>query len=316
MCTALELTDAGHSVTVLAAETTPHTHSDRAGAIWLPLLNSDPTQTSTSYESNLAHWSRRSFARLAQLTGSAGVRYIRNHELFRTPERPPDYLAGLLPDLEVTEDDTLPSGYCFRWSFTTLAIETPEFMRWLRWRSRELQIPVTHRTLTSLADLPARSQDVVVNCSGLGARELVPDPDVRPVKGQLLLHDPIRYDCALGAYDFGALPRVDALVLGSLFLDQFDDPEPTPSDTDRIWSEVSSWERTASGSIGFPRGALQRSRIRRVVAGLRPFRGPGVRLELDQTAGIPTIHNYGHGASGFTLAWGCAESVVNLVRAL
>jgi D-amino-acid oxidase len=48
-------------------------------------------------------------------------------------------------------------------------------------------------------------------------------------------------------------------------------------------------------------------------AGLRPAR-PAVRLELDQTDdGRPLVHDYGHGGSGFTLSWGCADEVAALL---
>jgi D-amino-acid oxidase len=47
--------------------------------------------------------------------------------------------------------------------------------------------------------------------------------------------------------------------------------------------------------------------------GLRPFRKSGVRLERARLRDSRTIiHNYGHGGSGFTLSWGCAEEVVQL----
>jgi D-amino-acid oxidase len=44
--------------------------------------------------------------------------------------------------------------------------------------------------------------------------------------------------------------------------------------------------------------------------GLRPYRKSGVRLERAQLRdGRTVIHNYGHGGSGFTLSWGCADEV-------
>jgi D-amino-acid oxidase len=47
--------------------------------------------------------------------------------------------------------------------------------------------------------------------------------------------------------------------------------------------------------------------------GLRPFRKSGVRLERDQLPdGRMVIHDYGHGGSGFTLSWGCAQRVLKL----
>jgi D-amino-acid oxidase len=47
--------------------------------------------------------------------------------------------------------------------------------------------------------------------------------------------------------------------------------------------------------------------------GLRPFRRSGVRVERAQLGdGRVAIHDYGHGGSGFTLSWGCAEAVARI----
>jgi D-amino-acid oxidase len=57
-------------------------------------------------------------------------------------------------------------------------------------------------------------------------------------------------------------------------------------------------------------GALERTRS---VVGLRPCRtSRHVRFGWDPE--IPQVfHNYGHGGSGFSLAWGCAEDVTHAV---
>jgi glycine/D-amino acid oxidase-like deaminating enzyme len=49
------------------------------------------------------------------------------------------------------------------------------------------------------------------------------------------------------------------------------------------------------------------------VAGLRPFRSGGVRLERESLADKILIHNYGHGGAGVTLSWGSAEEVADLL---
>lgn len=48
--------------------------------------------------------------------------------------------------------------------------------------------------------------------------------------------------------------------------------------------------------------------------GIRPFRTSGVRLETEKVESKAIIHNYGHGGSGVTLSWGCAEVSADLVK--
>jgi D-amino-acid oxidase len=38
-----------------------------------------------------------------------------------------------------------------------------------------------------------------------------------------------------------------------------------------------------------------------------------VRLEAEERGAGTVVHCYGHGGAGVTLAWGCAEEVVELV---
>ncbi|MBS1988774.1 FAD-dependent oxidoreductase [Candidatus Dependentiae bacterium] len=48
--------------------------------------------------------------------------------------------------------------------------------------------------------------------------------------------------------------------------------------------------------------------------GIRPCRISGVRLETEHVKDKIIIHNYGHGGSGITLSWGCAEHVLELLE--
>lgn len=58
------------------------------------------------------------------------------------------------------------------------------------------------------------------------------------------------------------------------------------------------------------------SRVKGTVAGLRPFRRAGVRIELDQCPSErPLVHHYGHGGSGVTVSWGTAELAVDRLDA-
>ena len=55
-------------------------------------------------------------------------------------------------------------------------------------------------------------------------------------------------------------------------------------------------------------------RVIRDVAGLRPFRPSGFRLETQQIGGKIVVHNYGHGGGGVTLSWGTAELAVEEIQ--
>jgi D-amino-acid oxidase len=99
-----------------------------------------------------------------------------------------------------------------------------------------------------------------------------------------------------------AIPRTNDCVFGGTN-DVCDDLEPDPATTNAIVSECARVLK-----IDNPRVIKER-------VGLRPFRKSGVRLEREKLHdGSTVIHNYGHGGSGFTLSWGCAENVFQIAK--
>lgn len=50
------------------------------------------------------------------------------------------------------------------------------------------------------------------------------------------------------------------------------------------------------------------------LVGIRPFRSLGIRLEKQIVNGKTIIHNYGHGGSGVTLAWGSAGKAIEILQ--
>ena len=55
-------------------------------------------------------------------------------------------------------------------------------------------------------------------------------------------------------------------------------------------------------------------RVIRTTVGLRPYRPSGFLLRPERLGEKLLIHNYGHGGSGVTLSWGCAEEIVEIVN--
>jgi D-amino-acid oxidase len=146
-----------------------------------------------------------------------------------------------------------------------------------------------------------------VNCCGVGARRLAGDDDVRPVRGQVAYvrprHKP-RFmvdEHSPNALAY-VLPRPDVTVLGGTAEEGDWHPEPRPETTEDILARTRRLD---------PR--LADAELVGAGVGLRPARSE-VRLEaVTLEDGRPLVHDYGHGGSGFTLSWGCAEEVTRLV---
>jgi len=146
---------------------------------------------------------------------------------------------------------------------------------------------------------------LVINCAGIGARELAHDVDLEPHRGQVAIVPRIdNLKCAIVCDDaplMYAIPRSNDCVFGGTN-EISDNLNVDPTSTAGIVSECSRVLKIDS------------PRVLNEGVGLRPFRKSGLRLERDKLGdGRTVIHNYGHGGSGFTLSWGCAAEVSNLV---
>jgi len=150
------------------------------------------------------------------------------------------------------------------------------------------------------------SFDLLINCAGIGARELVPDPEVEPHRGQVAIVEKFDLPYAVVCDDpplMYAIPRSNDCVFGGTN-EASNNRAVDPRTTTAIMSEC---ERV----LGRSAPPLIRERV-----GLRPGRSSGVRVDAEKLRdGRPVIHNYGHGGSGFTLSWGCGQTVLELAMA-
>ena len=164
-----------------------------------------------------------------------------------------------------------------------------------------LPAPIERRMVVDLAAEPG---DVVVNCTGLGARELAGDATVYPLFGQVVIADPGGVDLAVTISDsrdpdemFYLIPRRTELVLGGCSRPY---PPGAPPELD---PDLGARILRQAHALGLQIGAARTER-----AGLRPYR---LEVRLERQGRI--IHNYGHGGAGFTLCRGCAETVAQIL---
>jgi len=300
LTTALVLHEKAHTVTVVAKEWAPHIVSSVAAAIWHPYQVAHP---------NATEWATVTAHRLTALYDipHAGIRPVIGCEYHRHAAPVPDWAGALryhepIPAAELPPVEGIVAGY----RFEVALIETPVYMQWLRDQVEVAGIPLQTAIITTLDEIPS-AYEVIVNCTGLGAMTLVGDNSMYPIRGQIIKVEPGYVDRFLFDEEHPLqptyiIPRTDGTILGGTAILQDWDMAIRDDTTDTILD----YARTLHP-------ALQNAPILDILVGLRPGRQQ-VRLEQELHHGRPLIHNYGHGGAGYTLSWGCAEAVAQLVN--
>jgi D-amino-acid oxidase len=302
----LRLLQAGHRVTIWARALPPDTTSNVAAAIWFP-YKAHPTDKVTI-------WGAETYQTFKQLQATegeaAGIILASVVDLHVQPMSEPAW-AGAVEDFRPATPEELPPGYSDGIAFTAPVIDTSIYLDYLVRTFQAQGGQIVQRALVDLGEALAHSP-VVINCSGLGARELVGDRDLRPSRGQVvrIRHNGFRH-ALLDDYGPEAptyvVPRLHDIVLGGTDDEGNESTEPDPAVTQSIL------RRVARLSPRF--AAVASDDILNVVCGLRPVRST-VRVEAERSAPDRlVVHNYGHGGAGITLSWGCAAEVVRLVAA-
>jgi D-amino-acid oxidase len=285
LTTAVCLRERGIAADIVARDAPEETTSAVAAALWYP-YRALPVD-------RVAAWSAAGYEVLAGLAGVAGsgVRMVAGTELV-SRDAPDPWWRDAVPDLRRTD-----AGL----RFTAPAVDMSVHLPWLVERLGALGGAVERRSVGSLDELHA---DAVVNCAGLGARELAGDTSLTAVRGQVVrVAAPEVGEWLIDQSDPEHLtyvvPRERDVVLGGTAHEGVEDDTPDPETTAAI---------RARCAVHFP--VLRDAPVLSVAVGLRPAR-PAVRLEADGRV----VHCYGHGGAGVTLAWGCAVEVAALLGA-
>jgi D-amino-acid oxidase len=210
-----------------------------------------------------------------------------------------------LPGLQPCAPAELPAGFAAGFWATLPLVDMPIYLDYLvgRLTAAGGQIEQTEvRTLSEVAD----EAPLIANCTGLNARELVPDPSVHAVRGQQVIVDNPGLDeffieAPLGPAWTAYWPYPDHVVLGGTQVDDDENSKPYPTVALEILRRCAEVE---------PR--LGQAAVRGHQVGLRPAR-PTVRLEIERIGDSLCVHNYGHGGSGVTTSWGCAREAAALL---
>jgi D-amino-acid oxidase len=289
----------GYRTAIFAKETGRQTTSSVAAAVWFP-YHVEPAERVIP----LALETCQALFDLARFPES-GVSMIESRQFLRTGEiEIPDWAiplgASVIPSEVEGSLESFASGFSLRVPLTDTTIYLDYLAVRFRKAAGEVHANVRFKKLEDVD----RKFDLVINCAGIGARELVQDADLEPHRGQVAIVPKIENLYAAIVCDdeplMYAIPRTNDCVFGGTN-ELSDNLAADPATTSRIVAECSRVLKIDKPSILAER------------VGLRPFRKSGVRLERDQLRdGRTVIHNYGHGGAGFTMSWGCAREVLEL----
>ncbi len=301
LTTGITLLEQGFHVQIITKEYPEETTSAIAGAIWFP-YEARPFKKVNA-------WSLSSFNKFQELSEapSTGVSMIDYAIILETNDKP-WWLQSIPPNHIISDSvtDFFQKDYPGYIVHVPL-IETPVYLLWLVNRFKSLGGSITKREIKELNEL--NEFDLTINCTGLETKSLFEDSEVYPIQGQVV-RVPADNSIKGMATDFlfgkneeemaYIIPRRDGIILGGSARKGKNTTEPDPEFSSRIISYNSEYEHT-----------LKQKPVLETKVGLRPGRSE-IRLEKDPSH--PVIHNYGHGGAGYTVSWGCAFSVLDLVR--
>jgi D-amino-acid oxidase len=297
---AVLLAQRGYRTAIFAEQLGQRTTSAAAAAIWFP-YDAEPQE-------KVIAWALETYKLLVDLSGEphTGVSMMELRQFSRASEiQIPDWAHSLgaqrlfiIPS-NVEESCEFKDGF----SITVPLMDTTIYLDYLASRFLAAGGSVTANVFFEKLEDVDNKFGLVINCAGMGARELVHDVDLEPHRGQVAIVPKIGLGCAIVCDEpplMYAIPRTNDCVFGGTN-ELSDDRDVDPAVTSRIVAECSRVLK-----ISNPQVLAER-------VGLRPFRKSGARLERDRLRdGRSVIHNYGHGGSGFTLSWGCACEVFQL----
>lgn len=240
------------------------------------------------------------------------------------------WFSTFFDDYRELRPDELPPTAASGCAWTSVCINTAIYLPWLVGQCRRRGVVLKRAVLSHIREAKdmhhtGRPAHIIVNATGLLTCRLggVEDKTVVPARGQtVLVRNEATPMTAISGTEDGE-KEVCYLMMraaggGTVLGGTYDvgnwDPNPDPNVAVRIMKRCIDLNPTLTGGKG-----IEALDIVRHGVGLRPYRAGGVRIETDRSIfedGTPVVHNYGHAGWGFQGSFGCAEEVVELIRAI
>jgi glycine/D-amino acid oxidase-like deaminating enzyme len=221
LATARMLQERGVHVTIYARDLPPRTTSNVAGALWSPVTLVDEGRQTPAFAEELAQAARVAHRRFDRLTGERyGIRWVNFYLLSNDAAPPTSWEWSVTPELfQATTlakgQHPFPTAFAHRYRLMSIdpSVYLPAVMADFTAANGRLVV----QEIPTLQSLDRLDQEIVVNCTGLGARALFADHDLVPIKGQLTMLQPqvgVDYAVKSTLEDLYMFPRRESIVLG------------------------------------------------------------------------------------------------------
>lgn len=188
LCCAIFSRLAGYEVEVFAELYPPETTSDKAGAFWRPFLVVE--------DKRLVEWSkdnynlmRRMVEKIEKEGGPKVVDWICGYDYSKGKMEIPPW-SHIVKDFRRVPKEELPNDFSDGFYYKSILAEIPAYMSELVKFAEKLKIPLHKRKITDfksfLEEVAEDNLLSVINCCGLGAKDLVGDKNAHPIAGQIV----------------------------------------------------------------------------------------------------------------------------------
>ncbi len=302
LSTGILLLKEGYGVQIWAKDLPPNTTSNIAAAFWFPYL-CNPRDKATKWAGATLRYLKQN----ALNDPKSGCVKRSMTEVFDHEVEDP-WWAQAVDEWHRPSQDELPKGYVDGYQTEAILMDSTLYMDWLVAQYKLLGGKLEQHEVKDLNDALA-GYGIIINCTGLGSRELFNDDKVYPIRGQVVKIKSNGFVQVVADDESPngmavIIPRINDIVLGGTTQANDWNLEVDPQDTQDILRKAKALSP-----------AFNNVEIIGESVGLRPARFE-VRLEAETINGKHVIHNYGHGGAGYTLSWGCAEEVVQLAAGL
>lgn len=234
----------GFRVTIYARDLPPDTTSNIAGGLWSPYFAYDEGSVTPAFKEQFLAAARHAHRHFRSMVGSHyGVRWVDSY--FTSDEN--GELPGILADLPELfprvagfgpGEHPFPRRYARRSG--TMQIQTPRYLRAIERDFRTAGGRIVVCEFRNVQQILELAEPTVINCTGLGSRDLFGDTELIPAKGQMTILLPqteVDYILGIDGEALYMIPRDDGILLGGTFERDVRDLQPNPRESERILQE-------------------------------------------------------------------------------